>query len=159
MKLNKLETFFLILIIFLSAFAVLLYFDKGLVTFLVSRIVSDQNLNVTYKFGTFTVYVYNPNNGEVKRENITGVMVTVVNQQTSGLTILSIFNSTYVLKNPLFYEEISAPLPNGSIITAYEKSSEIYIGYEEIIIPTQHLSPGQYTVSLSDGTTFEFNIP
>ncbi|QIW22773.1 hypothetical protein EWF20_00410 [Sulfolobus sp. S-194] len=153
MIINKKVIIFLVIISIVAVLFSLFIFDRSFAF----SIISSQSSNYNYTYGTFTVYVFNPANGTVKKENITGILLFIDNVDVQNLQITSISNSTFS-KVPIYYVQVPVPLPNGSIVEGFQKSYEIYIGYEQILIPTTGLSPGSYVIALSDGTTISVVI-
>ncbi|BAB67710.1 hypothetical protein [Sulfurisphaera tokodaii] len=153
MKINKKVIIFLVAIGIIAVLFSLFIFDRSFAF----SIISSQSSNYNYTYGTFTVYIYNPANGIVKKENITGIMLYIDNVDVQNLQITSISNSTFS-EVPVYYVQVPVPLPNGSVINGFQRSYEIYIGYEKILIPTTGLSSGSYVIELSDGTTISVTI-
>jgi hypothetical protein len=141
----------------LSAIVVLAlgFLDKGLFF----SFVKSQSMSVSsYKYGTFEVLVYEPIQGSLARENVTGVMLAINNECSQRVTVTGLFNSTYSVQNPPYLILVWAPAPNGSIVQAFEETRNIYLGYVTILIPTPRLWPGIYVVALSDGMDFTINV-
>lgn len=153
MNLKNKKIIFLVLVIVAALITSFLITNRNIGP---SSFISQNNYNYTY--GTFSIIVYNASSGTIKKVNITGVLFHINNINDKSLTIISVSNSTFTINNPPFYIQTPVPLPNGSIISGYTRSYEIYIGYETIILPTNGLSPGYYIITLSDGTTIPVYI-
>ena len=155
MNLKNKKIIFLVLVIIAASITSFLIINKNIGS---SSFISQTQNDYNYTYGTFNIIVYNASSGTIKRVNITGILFHVNNINDQSLTIISISNSTFTINNPPFYIQTTVPLPNGSITSGYTRSYEIYIGYETIILPTNGLSPGYYTITLSDGTTIPVYI-
>lgn len=154
MKLNKkLEIVFLLVIAILF---VLLFSMPKLYGFISSILAPPQEITY-YKYGDFNVYIFNTTTGFVVKENITGLIIIINNIDSKDLTIISIGNSTYTIKYPIYYVEVPIVLPNGSVINGFERLYGIYIGYTTILIAV-HLYPGKYIITLNDGTALSVYI-
>lgn len=147
---KAISVFIIVAVVFL---AVELLFNKGLVFNLTASPSNAYN----YTYGEFRVYVYNPERGTVSLEDIKGIMLCINNVDVQNLQILSIYNSTFSTV-PVYYIQTPVPLPNGSVVEGFERTYNIYIGYVKVLVSTQGLSPGQYVISLSDGTTIPVDI-
>ena len=133
---------------------VLLTLDRGLAF----DLLVSQSMSYNYTYGTFTVLIYNPAKGVVERETIRGILLYINNIDDQNLQIVAVSNSTYSI-TPAYYVAVPVPLPNGSVVQGFERSYNIYIGYEEVLIPTTGLSPGNYIIELNDGITIPVTIP
>ena len=107
-------------------------------------------------YGVYRIPVYYPNN-TITYLTVEGVKLTLNNQDQNALQISSVYNSTFKVVPPWYYETEGAPLPNASASTVYVQAHEIYLGVETVIVPLK-LSPGVYTIVFSDGNTFNFNV-
>jgi len=107
--------------------------------------------------GNFMVPIYSYSTNMLTYENLSGVEITINNIDEQSLTIVSISNSTYLINNPLYYEYQQVVAPNGSIVYAYVRTYEIYLGVNTIVIPI-HLSPGLYTVLFNDGNSIQIMV-
>ncbi|QGA69226.1 hypothetical protein [Sulfolobus sp. E11-6] len=142
---------FLIIIFIVVAIGITIYFTVQSFTPNSQFVPS---YNVTY--GVFRIPVYG-DNGKINNTLVQGVMVAVNNEGDNSLKVISVSNSSYTFKPSYIYLLQQVPLDNGSFTNAYIKVTEIYIGYNTIIIPVK-LSPGIYQIQFSDGTTISFRI-
>ncbi|AWS00561.1 hypothetical protein DFR87_05020 [Metallosphaera hakonensis JCM 8857 = DSM 7519] len=111
--------------------------------------------NATY--GTFDIPVYSSNGHSINYTMLRGIKLTMDNEDTNQLRISSVSNSTFSFTPQIYYELQSVPLSNGSIVSAYVKTYEIYLGYQTIIIPAK-LSPGVYNIVFTDGNQINLNV-
>lgn len=125
----------------------------------ISSIISPSSQLPVYNvsYGSYVVPVYNQNSLTVKLENITGIKLTIDNIDQDNLTIESIQNSTTSLTVKNVYIQESVVTSNGSVITAFVNTGEIFIGRDLVIIPVS-LHKGSYTIILSNGETVLINV-
>ncbi|AWR96933.1 hypothetical protein DFR86_04740 [Acidianus sulfidivorans JP7] len=123
----------------------------------ISSLVSPSSGYSIYEasYGNFPVEISTTSG--IKTENITGIMIIINNIDESNLAITCIQNSSTTIPVSSFYEKISVVSNNGNIISAFILTREVYIGEQTILIPIK-LSPGNYTVILSDGNFFTINV-
>ncbi|ARM75559.1 hypothetical protein [Acidianus manzaensis] len=123
----------------------------------ISSILSPNSGSPIYQasYGTYTVEVYT--NSSIKSENITGIMMVINNIDEQQLTITCIQNSTTTIPINNFYVKQSVVSNSGNVISAFILTKEVYIGEVTVLVPIK-LSPGNYTVILSDGNFFSINV-
>ncbi|WP_126449572.1 hypothetical protein [Sulfodiicoccus acidiphilus] len=107
--------------------------------------------------GYFYVPLFNYNDGSLTYQRLFGVKMTVNNIDEKSLTIVSISNSTFSVNYPSYYEYQQVMAPNGSLVYAYARTYEIYLGVNTVIIPLK-LSPGTYTVLFNDGNSIQIQV-
>ncbi|EZQ10619.1 hypothetical protein CM19_03775 [Candidatus Acidianus copahuensis] len=145
---KKVKAIFLTVIVLLAILFTVSLFDKQLFF----SYVKTQSVSFsTFKSGEFNILIYSPSSGNIKSERIYGIIFSINNLCTQKLTVNGIFNSTFSESNPEYYILVEVPEPNGTVVSAYERTYNIFMGFETVLIPTPNLSPGNYIISLSNG--------
>ncbi|BBG23063.1 hypothetical protein IC006_0347 [Sulfuracidifex tepidarius] len=124
----------------------------------IQSLVSPQQVQVAKSsYGTFPLCVYSSDGTSGHLKNVTGIMLTINNENDKGLNLSCIENSTNVIHINYVYVKQQVINDQGDLSTGFMKEGEVFIGEETIVIPVK-LSPGVYTLVFSDGNYFQVNI-
>jgi len=125
---------------------------------MIQSLVGPQQIELAKStYGTFPLCVYLPNGMGKHLENVTGIMLTINNEDDKDLNLSCVENSTNVIHVNYVYVKQQVINSQGDLAVGFVKEGEVFIGEETVVVPVK-LSPGVYTLVFSDGNYFQVNV-